>query len=231
MEQLDVIQLMYIDSEREDNILIVPIHNEFKLYIELTADDALIIQLLPDKDFANFEIISSRLDIIVSTCKSEEPDNFLYDVIENVSAYLHSIDLEPTIQKATSFETPTTNDLALPVFVSLKKTVVKKSIFIAHVSRISCLNELSLFVNHIHQQYPDATHHILAYCLDEKNMDYDDDGETSAGHRVLFMLKTNKLKNCAVIVSRWYGGTKLGPSRFKIITNVARELLVKEKWI
>lgn len=33
-----------------------------------------------------------------------------------------------------------------------------------------------------------------------------------------------------VVVSRWYGGVKLGPDRFSIINNVAREAVVKGGW-
>lgn len=38
-------------------------------------------------------------------------------------------------------------------------------------------------------------------------------------------------RDVIVIVSRWYGGVKLGPSRFTIINNVARELLVAEGYV
>ena len=33
--------------------------------------------------------------------------------------------------------------------------------------------------------------------------------------------------NVVVVVTRWYGGTKLGPDRFRIINSVARDALVK----
>ena len=33
-----------------------------------------------------------------------------------------------------------------------------------------------------------------------------------------------------VVVSRWYGGVKLGSDRFRIINNVAREALVEGGW-
>jgi hypothetical protein len=33
-----------------------------------------------------------------------------------------------------------------------------------------------------------------------------------------------------VVVSRWFGGVKLGPDRFRIINQVVREVVVKGGW-
>jgi len=53
----------------------------------------------------------------------------------------------------------------------------------------------------------------------------DDDGETGASDQLLFLLQRAQVLNTLVVVTRWYGGVKLGPDRFRIITNVAKELL------
>ncbi len=55
--------------------------------------------------------------------------------------------------------------------------------------------------------------------------DFDDDGEAAAGSRLLKLLQIVSASNVVVVVSRWYGGILLGPSRFQIITNAARSLL------
>lgn len=56
--------------------------------------------------------------------------------------------------------------------------------------------------------------------------DYDDDGETGAGKKLLELIKNNlNVNNIAVMVSRWYGGINLGPARFKMIKDVALILL------
>ena len=57
--------------------------------------------------------------------------------------------------------------------------------------------------------------------------DYDDDGEDAAGGRLLHLLQILDVKNTVVVVSRWYGGVKLGPARFTHINNAARLLLEK----
>ena len=55
--------------------------------------------------------------------------------------------------------------------------------------------------------------------------DFDDDGETAAGGRLLHLLQVGNCKNVLVVVSRWFGGVLLGPARFTHINNAARVLL------
>ncbi len=61
--------------------------------------------------------------------------------------------------------------------------------------------------------------------------DYDDDGETAAGARMLHLLQVADCRNVVVVVSRWFGGVLLGPSRFTFINNAARMLLEREGFI
>ena len=49
---------------------------------------------------------------------------------------------------------------------------------------------------------------------------YDDNGETGAGTRVLGVCQRMQLRGWVVVVSRWYGGVLLGPTRFQHIQNV-----------
>ena len=55
--------------------------------------------------------------------------------------------------------------------------------------------------------------------------DYDDDGESAAGSRLLHLLTVADARDVCVVVSRWYGGILLGPARFTHINNAARQLL------
>jgi putative IMPACT (imprinted ancient) family translation regulator len=59
-----------------------------------------------------------------------------------------------------------------------------------------------------------------------KKFDNEDDGEDGAGPRLAQLLEMRGEDGVLVVVSRWYGGIKLGPKRFAHITNVARELLI-----
>lgn len=53
----------------------------------------------------------------------------------------------------------------------------------------------------------------------------DDDGEHGASERLLFLLEVAKVDGWLLFVTRWFGGTLLGPSRFRHISAVATELL------
>jgi hypothetical protein len=44
-------------------------------------------------------------------------------------------------------------------------------------------------------------------------------------------MQVTKAEGVCVVVSRWFGGVHLGPSRFSIINNTARQLLVAEGYI
>ena len=56
--------------------------------------------------------------------------------------------------------------------------------------------------------------------------DCDDDGEDAAGGRVLKVMQMMGCEGVLVVVSRWYGGVKLGPARFGVIGGVAGEAVV-----
>eukprot|EP00013_Stygamoeba_regulata_P008127 CAMPEP_0177684774 /NCGR_PEP_ID=MMETSP0447-20121125/32613_1 /TAXON_ID=0 /ORGANISM="Stygamoeba regulata, Strain BSH-02190019" /LENGTH=155 /DNA_ID=CAMNT_0019194649 /DNA_START=238 /DNA_END=705 /DNA_ORIENTATION=- len=57
----------------------------------------------------------------------------------------------------------------------------------------------------------------------------DDDGESGAGDKLLDLLRRMGVENAAVVVTRWYGGTQLGPDRFRDINHSAR--LVIDQWM
>ena len=75
-----------------------------------------------------------------------------------------------------------------------------------------------------------ATHNIFAYRFTDSSTgicfhDNDDDGETAAGSRLAEILRLMGANGVAVVVTRWYGGTLLGPDRFRHINNCARRVL------
>ncbi|KAE8244235.1 hypothetical protein A4X13_0g6738 [Tilletia indica] len=53
----------------------------------------------------------------------------------------------------------------------------------------------------------------------------DDDGEKWGAQKIAKVIQEENAENVLVFVSRWYGGTLLGPDRFTHITNVARATL------
>lgn len=71
----------------------------------------------------------------------------------------------------------------------------------------------------------------MAYHINKTTSDCDDDGESGAGGRLLHLLHMTEAISVVVVVTRWFGGTLLGPSRFGIISNCARRVLEDEGFI
>eukprot|EP01091_Cochliopodium_minus_P012127 TRINITY_DN3602_c0_g1_i1.p1 TRINITY_DN3602_c0_g1~~TRINITY_DN3602_c0_g1_i1.p1 ORF type:complete len:179 (+),score=66.48 TRINITY_DN3602_c0_g1_i1:57-539(+) len=112
----------------------------------------------------------------------------------------------------------------------------KNSKFQAHFASIESSDDIHKIISQLRQEkkYLNATHNMFAYRLYKKDKDLtiegcDDDGEFGASERLLFLLRRRDIKNLLVIVTRWYGGIKLGGERFKIICSVAQQLL-EEKY-
>lgn len=75
----------------------------------------------------------------------------------------------------------------------------------------------------------DATHHVFAWSVGEQSR-YSDDGEPagSAGKPVWAALEQSGLESAAIVVSRYFGGVKLGPGGLKrAYGDVAREALAQ----
>lgn len=91
--------------------------------------------------------------------------------------------------------------------------IEKKSKFIASVTPADNERDAVDFVNEIRSRYPDATHNVYAYVIDENNIfRYSDDGEPSgtAGMPVLDAVRKRGIVDAAVVVTRYFGGTLLG---------------------
>ena len=91
---------------------------------------------------------------------------------------------------------------------------VNKSKFLAHVAHVETEENARDFVLLIRKKYFDATHNCSAWVLGERGdkQKSNDDGEPggTAGNPILEAIKKNELTNCAVLVTRYFGGIKLG---------------------
>ena len=109
----------------------------------------------------------------------------------------------------------------------------KKSVFIARAAPVTSVDQAKQYLAHLlvtDKKVSKATHNITAWRIHgEKGVQYqdcDDDGETAAGGRVLHLLELMGVWDVMVVVTRWYGGVQLGPDRFRIINQTARDALV-----
>ncbi|MGE6257316.1 YigZ family protein [Heyndrickxia sporothermodurans] len=92
--------------------------------------------------------------------------------------------------------------------------IIQKSRFIAHVSRATTEEEALEFIQSIKKIHWNATHNCSAYMIGQQNQiqKANDDGEPSgtAGVPMLEVLKKRDLKDTVVVVTRYFGGIKLG---------------------
>lgn len=72
--------------------------------------------------------------------------------------------------------------------------------------------------------YAKATHHSWAAILKTGALKADD-GESGAGMVILRMLERAELGDHLIIVTRWYGGKKLGGDRFRRVQDCVRAYL------
>ncbi|SPQ94922.1 unnamed protein product (mitochondrion) [Plasmodiophora brassicae] len=114
--------------------------------------------------------------------------------------------------------------------------VERRSRFIAHAARVTTRSQVDWVVRSLRydSKLQTATHNIVAYRLrlhDGSLLENrDDDGEGGAGDCLLYLLQRMDLVNVVGVVSRWFGGVKLGPDRFRIISNVLKELIDSTEW-
>ena len=96
-----------------------------------------------------------------------------------------------------------------------KTTLIeKKSRFIADAKNVISEEEARAFLSEIKSEYPDASHHTYAYVIGKQvpAARYSDDGEPhgTAGLPILDVLKNKGITDTIIVVTRYFGGTKLG---------------------
>lgn len=143
--------------------------------------------------------------------------------------------LYPRVERSREADVP--NEVPFIPEWTLSTTVTeKKSVFLARACAIKSTAEVEAAITHLltsDKRAGKATHNISAYRIrtvingnEVVYQDCDDDGEDAAGGRLLKLLQMMDVWNVLLVVSRWYGGVKLGPARFGIINAVARQAII-----
>jgi hypothetical protein len=175
----------------------------------------------------------------------KEPECFHSECIQFLTEFFSrenvlSIFYEP---EETELEQPSIQrkpQVNLPLFDEVihigDPLIDRKSVFVARCAKIDSSEKLDRFMQTIllEPKVNQATHNIMAFRYQRLVKDryvtdegYDDDGEKAAGSRLLYLLQLLKIENIVVVVSRHYGGIKLGPDRFKRILDSAKIALEK----
>ena len=90
---------------------------------------------------------------------------------------------------------------------------IKKSRFICNLIKINSIEDINYYLEKIKEEHKFSKHNCYAYILGN-NMKASDDKEPSgtAGRPMLNLLEVNKLNNVLAVVTRYFGGIKLGAS-------------------
>ncbi len=106
----------------------------------------------------------------------------------------------------------TYHTVAMPVEHEIK---IKRSRFIGRATPVESREAAEAFVASVRKQYHDATHNCFAYRVEQQDRDvirFNDDGEPSgtAGKPILQAIQGRELTGVVVVVTRYFGGIKLG---------------------
>lgn len=91
---------------------------------------------------------------------------------------------------------------------------INKSRFISYIERVETEEAAVAFIEQIKKKHWNATHNCSAYMVGEQDQHQkaDDDGEPSgtAGKPILEIIKKSGIKDTVIVVTRYFGGVKLG---------------------
>ena len=97
---------------------------------------------------------------------------------------------------------------------SEKLNIIERSKFITYIKGVEDETDAKAFIEQIKKKHSLATHNCYAYIADELGLiqKFSDDGEPqgTAGMPILEVLKNRKIYKTCVVVTRYFGGVKLG---------------------
>lgn len=93
--------------------------------------------------------------------------------------------------------------------------------------KVTSRKEADAFLKELkrNKKFAKATHNTWAALMADGTPLKGDDGESGAGLVILRMLEREELADHIVVVTRWYGGTKLGGDRFRRVQDCVRAYL------
>lgn len=83
------------------------------------------------------------------------------------------------------------------------------------------------------KKFATATHNTWAARIEREGAIFEtksDDGETGAGQVILHIMRKKKITNCAIVVTRWFGGIKLQNDRYKHVQD-ATKYIIEESFL
>ncbi len=110
--------------------------------------------------------------------------------------------------------------------------IIEKSKFIGYAKPVEKEEEAIAFIESIRSKHWNATHNVPVYLIGKNNeiQRYSDDGEPAgtAGIPILDMLKKEEIRNVVIVVTRYFGGIKLGTGGLVRAYTSTAKLVLKE---
>jgi len=125
----------------------------------------------------------------------------------------------------------------VPAKSGLYELVEKRSRFITYCEKVTNNEEFKHFLNRLKQKYPDARHYCYGFRIGPLNYaqrGFSDDGEPNgtAGMPILNVIDHSEFSDVAIIVVRYFGGTKLGTGGLaRAYSQAANTLLQQMEWV
>lgn len=112
--------------------------------------------------------------------------------------------------------------------ISSAEIKISKSKFISQAFPVKSQTEVSEYLTEVKKKYYDASHHPYAYRLDvnKNNFKISDDGEPSgsSGKPILEVIDKYNVTDTLLVVTRYFGGTKLGVGGLRRAMSEAADL-------
>ena len=111
---------------------------------------------------------------------------------------------------------PHSSNYLTPSHTQQCELIIKRSRFITTVGHVNSRVDAKQFIQLMRDEYPDASHHCWAHIVGApsafEGVDQSDDGEPkgTAGKPILNVLQHSGLGNAVLVVTRYFGGIKLG---------------------
>lgn len=258
-DEVGAIQAIYpeslIQEDTQTYTLTIPEHP--KLKIQLAFPDAYpdespqVVDVISQDNRRYTDINYLEESIKKATESTFNPGMVcLFDLISELEDMLQKYQSVVDTSPAPKESTPPKFETTLTIIASDKAQhnpregwIISESIldrgstFIAFARAVTSVEQAKKYVDVLlsDKKLARATHSITSWRIRREDgiqfQDCDDDGETAAGSRLLHLLTMMDAWNVVVVVSRWFGGTHLGPDRFKHINSAARDAVTKGNFV
>lgn len=248
IDELDAIEAIYPSSltKLTENIIEIIIHDHQEFKVRLSFNDEYPDQQIPP----NILLVSSTRkvdkaldDKLVSLFQLTLNEIFnqgqvcLFDFLTEIEPKL--ADFKDAYPEDDQFEYDddyidySTTDEELTKHWAVSNAITDRgSTFMGFACEVHSDDDVNerLYQLRTNRKVAKSQHSMCAWRIKNADgtiiLDSDDDGETAAGSRMLHLMTLMEAWNCLVVDVRWFGGTHIGPDRFKHINSTSREALI-----